>query len=375
MTSRENFARILRRDRPDHVMIDFGGCPLSRIDPACQASLLDYLGYPHGEPDRTPGSKNVDERLLQHFGIEVRSVGGMMKPVHSLYRKISDTEFIDHWGIRKRFTGMYWDIVQSPLQGASLEDLEKYPWPDGDDLDAGLLERYAREAKDLRENTDFVLCAEHPVYGIFEMGCWMCGFSDFLTKMALEPEFVQRFFEIFLGYQKKVIRAYYGALGPYLDYTSSGDDFATQNGPFFSSDMFDELVAPYFSERISYTKRFTSAAFLHHSCGSVISLIPSLIRCGVEILNPLQPRARDMDPAVLKRKFGGKITFHGGFDTQQTLLEKDPAKIEQEVARLMDTLGRDGGYVFAAAHNLQADVPPQNIVTMLEAAKKYGKIS
>jgi uroporphyrinogen decarboxylase len=211
--------------------------------------------------------------------------------------------------------------------------------------------------------------------GIFEMGCWLFGFEYFLTQMAMEPEFVASFFELFLDYQKKVISTYYGALGPYIHYTSSGDDFATQNGPFISPEMFMEQIAPFFKERISYTKSFTEAAFLHHSCGSVVELIPALIDCGVDILNPRQPKARDMNFDILKKRHGKDIVFHGGFDTQEVLPFLDRDEIIAEVRRLMDTLGANGGYIFAAAHNIQEDVPPQNIVVMFEAAKKYGELT
>ena len=209
------------------------------------------------------------------------------------------------------------------------------------------------------ETTDYVICAEHPVYGIFELGCWMCGFEDFLYRMALDEEWIHRFFERVLEYQKKVIQRYYTAVGPYIHYTSSGDDFATQNAPFVSPDMFRELIKPYFKERIAYTKRFTKAKYLHHSCGSVYRLIDDLVDCGVEILNPIQPKAADMQPRGLKAAYGEKIVFHGGIDTQELLPFASESQIEEAVHETIEILNRDGGYIFAAAHNIQPDVNPQ----------------
>lgn len=110
-----------------------------------------------------------------------------------------------------------------------------------------------------------------------------------MVRMLTDQPFIHRFFEIVLDYQKRVIQRYYPPLAPYIDYTTSGDDFATQSDLFFSPALFEELVAPYFKERIAYTKQFTDAVFLHHSCGNVAKLIPQLIDCGVEILNPIQP--------------------------------------------------------------------------------------
>ena len=188
----------------------------------------------------------------------------------------------------------------------------------------------------------FMSCAEHPVYGIFELGCWMCSFDDFLLKMAIDEEFVHKFFEIVLDYQKKVIDIYYGALGRYIHYTSSGDDFATQTSLFVSPDMFRELIKPYFKERISYTKKFTNAAYLHHSCGSVFPIIDDLIDCGVDILNPIQPKAKDMQPENLKKTYGDRIVFHGGIDTQDILPFGTKESIENTVSETIDIMNKDG---------------------------------
>lgn len=318
-------------------------------------------------------TKRLDERILTYFDIDTRSVGEIFTPKDSLFQRISDTEYIDEWGVRRRFTGLYWESVNTPLKGATLEELNAYRFPDPDSIDEAEIQAHAQRAKELYENTDYVICAEHPVYGIFELGCWMCGFEDFLTRMALDEEWVHRFFERVLEYQKKVIARYYGALGQYIHYTSSGDDFATQNAPFVSPDMFRELVKPYFQERISYTKQFTKARYLHHSCGSVFRLIDDLVDAGVEILNPIQPKATDMQPRRLKETYGDKIVFHGGIDTQELLPFASESQIEETVHETIEILNRDGGYIFAAAHNIQPDVNPKSLTVMLEAARKYRR--
>jgi uroporphyrinogen decarboxylase len=201
----------------------------------------------------------------------------------------------------------------------------------------------------------------------------MCGFDDFLLKTALDEAFVHKFFEKILEYQKKVIDVYYSLLGKYIHYTSSGDDFATQTSLFISPDMFRTLIAPYFKERISHTKKYTTAAYLHHSCGSVFPIIPDLIGCGVEILNPIQPKAKDMQPENLKKTYGEKIVFHGGIDTQEILPFGTKESIEANVKATIEILNQNGGFIVAAAHNIQEDVPPQNLVYMLKAAKEYGE--
>lgn len=375
MGRREDFARTMRHEKPENLILDFGGNPLSSMEGDSEDRLLEFLGY---EPKKGPNllfgkTKRLDERILTYFDIDTRSVGEIFTPKDSLFQRISDTEYIDEWGVRRRFTGLYWESVNTPLKGATLEELNAYRFPDPDSIDEAEIQTHAQRAKELYENTDYVICAEHPVYGIFELGCWMCGFEDFLTRMALDEEWVHRFFERVLEYQKKVIARYYGALGQYIHYTSSGDDFATQNAPFVSPDMFRELVKPYFQERISYTKQFTKARYLHHSCGSVFRLIDDLADAGVEILNPIQPKATDMQPRRLKETYGDKIVFHGGIDTQELLPFASESQIEETVHETIEILNRDGGYIFAAAHNIQPDVNPKSLTVMLEAARKYRR--
>jgi uroporphyrinogen decarboxylase len=375
MSRRDDFNRTLQHKQPERVILDFGGNPLSSMEGSSMRNLLAYLGYDANSKEDAllfGRVRRIDERILKHFDVDTRSVGTILKPQESLFRKISPAEYIDEWGIHRVFTGQYWDISEHPLKDATMSDLENFHWPDPESVDRAEIQSYADLAERIQKETDYVICAEHPVYGIFELGCWMCGFDDFLYRMAAEKEFVHRFYEIVLEYQKKVIEIYYGALGNLVHYTSSGDDFATQTSLFFSPAMFRELVAPYFSERIAYTKRYTEAAFLHHSCGNVFPIIDDLIKCGVDILNPIQPGSPEMQPANLKASFGDRIVFHGGVDTQQVLPGGTPESIDRAVRDILSVLNKDGGYIFAAAHNIQEDVPPQNVARMLEAARKYG---
>lgn len=361
---REAFRRAVRGQSVDHLILDLTGCPLSGLSPEAERALTAHLGVSNAPDPR--------EAMLRTLDIDTRGVGDILCPPKSLYKRLSPTAYLDEWGVERRYTGLYWDIVNAPLAHCTAEELDLYPWPDPDSIPEEALTALRDRAKFLHEETDSVVCASHPVYGVFELGLWMCGFEEFMVRLYEDEPFVRKFFRIVKDYQLKVIRRYYRLLGPFIDYTSSGDDFATQSSLFLSPAMFRELIAPCLKERIRYTRQFTDAPYLHHSCGNVARLIPDLIDCGVDILNPIQPCASDMAPEALRAAFGGKIAFHGGLDTQKELPGGTPETVAQAVNHLLTGIqAHRGGYIFAAAHNLQGDVPPENIAAMFQAARQW----
>jgi uroporphyrinogen decarboxylase len=339
--------------------MDLDGTDMTGIDGG-PGRLAPLLGL-HAEAMSPEESR---EAVRQALDIDIRDVGGILEPAGSLARRVSDMERIDAWGITYRHNGHHFEAIGRPLEGATVDDLARYPWPDPDKLDPAAIRRFADLARHYREETPYVVCARHPYFGVLELGCWMCGFDDFLCRMAGEPEFVERFFEIILGYQHRVDEIYYAAVGPYIHFTTSGDDFGSQNGPLISPAMFHDIVIPCLARRISHIREFTDAAFFHHSCGAIRPLIPDLIDAGVDILNPLQPQAAGMEPVGLKRDFGGRLTFYGGMDTQRILPQGTPDEVAAETRRVIRALGVGGGYVLSAAHHLQSDVPAANVIAM-----------
>jgi uroporphyrinogen decarboxylase len=275
---------------------------------------------------------------------------------------------VDCWGIRRDLIDGEWQITQNPLRGASLDDLKSYPWPNGY-LAEEQLARWEKQAKELCKQEQYVVVAEHPVYGILELGCWMCGYDDFLCKCAADPDFVRSFFDKVLAIQLAVIEQYYSVLGPYIDLTTSGDDFGFQNGPLLSPSMFGSLVAPYFATRIKRTKELGHCTYWHHTCGSVVQLLDQIIGCGVDILNPIQTSATGMDPQLLKRRFGDRLVFWGAVDVQKFLPQATLEEIPAHISTLIDVLGANGGYVIAPAHEILDDVPAENIAAWIETVK------
>jgi uroporphyrinogen decarboxylase len=341
--------------------MDLGATDMTVMD-GSPRRLAPLLGLPAQQSGEV-----LDEAVLEALDIDIRGVGHILSPVNILEKIISPTEYIDTWGIRYRHVGDDWQAVGRPLAGAAIADLEGYPWPDPDRISLATLDTIREQARFLYEETPYVVCGRHPYFGVFELGCWMCGFDDFLYRLAAEPEFVLRFFEIILRYQKRVDELYYGAIGRYLHYTTSGDDFGTQTGPFLSPRMFDRLIQPFLAERIAHIRTFTNAAFFHHSCGAIRPLIPSLIAAGVQILNPIQPTAFEMEPERLKKEFGDRLTFYGGIDTQEVLPNRTPEEVQAEVHRLTNILSQNGGFILSPAHTFQKDVPLENILALYQA--------
>jgi uroporphyrinogen decarboxylase len=368
LTSRERFNHVVRHEAADRAVFDLCGCPQTLIDyQQTRDSLKDYLGFSGNDK----GSFPLDERILEFFNIDTRIVGGMPTP-KTVHNRTEGEITYDSYGIGHKPINGHSEFCYNPLKDATIDEMMAYPLPDAADIDHNLVHNWGERAKYLHENTSYAIIAEHPVLGVFEIGCWLFGFDDYLYRVAAEPELVHAFSQRILGYQKAVIDIYYRELGPYIDCTTSGDDFGMQTGTFMSPDMFNEMIAPYFAERISHTKKYTSAFYQHHTCGSVHSLIPSLIKCGVDIINPIQPGTYMMEPERLKKDYGSQISFWGGIDTQDLLPHGTPEDVEERVKQILSIMGNEG-YILSPAHCIQQDVPAANIAAIYSGAKKFYK--
>ncbi len=367
MTSRERFFRAARHQAVDRAVFDLCGCPQTLIDGdatrAALTGLLDVTGPKQGEFP-------LDERALARLGVDTRIVGGMPTP-KTVHNRQEGGILYDSYGIGSRMVNGHYEICHNPLRDATIDEMMAYPLPEAEDVDLTLIKSWASRARWLHERTDYAVVAEHPVLGVFEIGCWLFGFDDYLYRLLAEPELVHAFSQRVLAYQMRVIELYYGAIGPYIDCTTSGDDFGMQTGPFMSKATFDEMVAPYLKRRIAHTRRHTDAFYQHHTCGSVHPLIPSLIECGVDILNPIQPGTRQMEPERLKADYGARIAFWGGIDTQDLLPNGSVEQVKAEVCRILSIMGTDGGFILSPAHCIQPDVPARNIIAIYDGARAY----
>jgi uroporphyrinogen decarboxylase len=174
--------------------------------------------------------------------------------------------------------------------------------------------------------------------------------------------------QFYMDYIDKVI----DKIGDYVEVLVFGDDLGHQGGPLISPEVYRELFKPAHKKMWEHVHSRSSCKVFIHSCGSLYELIPDMIDAGLDILNPVQTNAANMEPERLKREFGKDLIFWGGGCEPRTLALKGPEDVRKEVKQRIDIFGKDGGFVFASLHNITAEVPAENIIAMFEAANEYG---
>jgi len=371
MTPRERVLTSLNHEEPDRVPLDLGGLATT-IEAVPYNELKKYLGIRSETKLFLRDHVDPPEEILERFGIDTRYV--RMKPPRNFKIQIdSDNSYLDEWGTRwkKPESSLYWDPVDYPLKDATIADLETHNWPDPHD--PGRTEGLREEAKWLREKTDCAIIADTPSLGIFESAS-IClrGIERLMMDLILEKSFAKALLDKVADIQIEFFRHYLDAVGEYIDVIMVTDDLGAENGPLISPEHYREMIKPAQKKLWQSIKNDTKAYLFLHSCGSISKFIPDLIEIGVDILNPIQVAAKDMDPKRLKEEFGDKLTFWGGVDTQRVLPFGSPEDVEREVKTRLADMAPGGGYVLTAVHNIQAGVRPENICMMYDAARKYG---
>lgn len=227
--------------------------------------------------------------------------------------------------------------------------------------------------KQLYETTD---CAVMLAVGcnLFETGTFLRGMENFLCDIYVDKKGVKRLLDVLVGRNLRLLERVVKGVGEWIDILQFGDDLGSQTGPFMSPEVFREIFKPRYKKMWDYVHQNSNCKVFLHSCGSIYELIPDLIDAGVDILNPVQTQTANMEPERLKKEFGKYVTFWGGgCDTQQILAKATPGKVKDDVKRRIEIFAKDGGFVFNQIHNVLADVPPENVIAMFEAAYEYGK--
>jgi len=232
---------------------------------------------------------------------------------------------------------------------------------------------FINNIKKLHDETDYAIMLSVGC-NLFETGNFLRGMENFLSDIYLDKNGTKRLLDKLVEANMKFLDRVLKGVGEYVDLLQFGDDLGLQSGPFMSPDVFKEIFKPRYKKMWDYVHNNTNCKIFLHSCGSVYELLPHLIDVGVDVLNPVQTTAVNMEPERLKKEFGKYITFWGGgCNTRDVLPNKTPIEVKEDVRRRIEIFSKGGGFVFNQTHNILADIKPENVIAMLEAAYEYGK--
>jgi len=364
MDSRERVEKCLNHKEPDRVPIDFW------ITGEVQAKLLERFGF------------SEVEQLLQHFDVDFRYVEGPRYVGPELTVR-DDGSKEDHFGVPRRpvtygegeSAGVYSEVVEYPLEkAASIDEIESYTkWPQVDWFDYECVRDQARRARDTGKVVVFMgdrlnRCAQ------LKPAMYVRGVEQILIDTILNPEIAKAVFRRIADFYAEYARRTLEAAEGNIDIFFTGDDFGTQENTFVSINVWRDQLMDGFKRFIDIGHEY-NCWVAHHTCGSVIALIPDLIECGLDILNPLQPDVAGMDYRQIKEEFGDGISFHGGISIQKTMPYGSPEDVRREVKDRVEKLAPGGGYIFCTAHNIQTDTALENVEALLNAYQEFGRYS
>jgi uroporphyrinogen decarboxylase len=270
-------------------------------------------------------------------------------------------------------TESYKEVGESPLADAeSVGEIENYPhWPSPDWFDCRVIEAQCNEVRAKNRVVVFMGDRLNRVAQL-KPAMYLRGVENIFMDLAMREEIARAIFrkikEFYLVYLERILKAAKGK----IDIVLTGDDFGSQNGLLISPDMWRNFIEPGFAQYISLIRKHGARA-MHHTCGSVVKIIPELIGCGLDVLQSIQPEAVNMSLADLKAKFGEKLCFHGGISIQKTMPFGSAGEIRQEVKKIAAIVKPDGGYIFCTSHNIQSDTSIENVQALVEAYREYGR--
>jgi uroporphyrinogen decarboxylase len=347
--------------------------------------LREFLGLPLDEklrPNRF-GEVNPGIDLLQTLGFDTTSIK-LAGPRRDITPPPSpDGTTYDEWGVgRKRVDlgkgSFLLEVTHFPLDGKHPEEinLDDYPWPDP--FDVGRTDQLEENALTLYEETELALIGR---FGgtIMEQAAFLRGYETWMMDLVLFPDFASKLMNHIADIQIALDETGIRVAGRYLSiFKASGDDLGMQDRPMFSRKVWQEILRPILSRRWKAARDALDrngaghVKLMFHSDGAIRSFIPDFIKDGIQVLDPIQTSARGMALEDLKNQFGSELVFHGAIDTQMLLPAGTPEQVYNETKRVIQILGSGGGLILGPVHNVQPDVPPENLVAMCQAVQKLG---
>lgn len=343
MTSKERVRCSIMHKQPDKIPANF----------ECVGGVAEKLMKRYGY--------NEYEQLLRRYEIDIRSVnptyiGPELKTYYENGEKITEC----FWGSKSKhvWTGKEFNThtFYYPLDSCeTLEDLEKYTWPSPDWFDYESIKRQCEQHKDK------AIIMGHP--GPFQVATTsLRSLEKLFMDMALEPEFAHRIYNKMVEFELEFYERIFIAADGQIDILRPHDDYGTQISLLFSVDMWKDYFEENTKKLVNLAHKY-GAFYMQHSCGAVRPIIPELINCGVDVLEPIQ-KVKGLEPESLKKDFGDALAFHGGIDTQGVLPFGTAEDVKKETKYFMDTLNVNGGYILMASQGFEGDVPIENIEAM-----------
>lgn len=375
LTSRQRVLLAMERRPADRVAIDFGNRHTG-LHYSTHRALLDHLGYAGGE-DRIRSwvmmTAQTDPRLMERFRSDVVSVWPQAPDGWRFQIDHETNTWTDEWGITYVMPpdGYYYDVLRAPLAAAEGNAIKRHPFPDP--YDPGRVRGLADKVRALRAESERAILIVAPIAGPWEFTTFLLGIEKAYVELALNPEVIGHLAARLAEWQSAYWEHVLGEVGDLVDVVQIGDDLGGQTGPLFSPEAYRRYFKPGLAQIVDTIKSRSRAKVYLHSDGSVYRLIRDFIDCGVDALNPVQVSAADMgDTARLKREFGHHLSFWGAGCDNLLLATGRPDEVAAEARRRIADLGAGGGLVFGSIHNMQANVPPENIVAMYDAAREYA---
>ena len=395
MNSRERVQLALNHQQPDRVPIDVGSTRQSGIAASAYHKLKQRLGFstPTRVFDIYQILAEIEEPVLDRLGADIV---GLCRPAVTFNIRnedwkpwqLFDGTPVEVPGGFNPVTAPNGDILLSHPDGSPLakmpkggfyfDRLDTYPGAahaDPDSLELPLLsteecDHFHAQAEALWQNTDrAMIAAMGPPYELF-FGLGTGDFQAWMITLATEPDYVNALYEKIVDAWIENLRLFNDAVGDRVAIIQFNDDLGTQDAPFLSIKMFRELIMPHYKRGLDWIHQNTNKKTFMHNDGAIFDFVPTLIEMGVDILNPVQTTAKGMDPVKLKQEFGDQIVFWGGScDCQGTLSFGTPEEVAAEARQAIEIFGPGGGYVFTSVHNIQAEVPPENVIALFDTAK------
>jgi uroporphyrinogen decarboxylase len=370
----ERVKTALEHQEPDRVPTALWGGPYGLVD-GLYFKMLDHLGL--GSPVKPFRAGHnisyIDDRVLEKLGIDTRYVWPGDSPSSPTRPTEIPGRFLDGYGQPWEFHDPYYYASDPLLANATIADIERLmQWPDVDDprWTAGVRQR----AQALKEDTDtFVIARMVTSHGPYMTASHLRGTEQFFVDMGENPEFILALVERVTDVMNAFLKNYLVACGPYIDMVElPGDDYATNTGMAFSPRMFRRYIKPAVQRLVETIKNYRSdLKVMAHCDGALQAILPDFIEVGVDVVHPIEPLPT-LDPGEVKTKFGDQLSFLGAIDIVQAM-PGSQADVVEEVKTRLRQLAPGGGYILAPANHLQTDVPPQNVVTLYQAAREYGK--